>query len=337
MPDSRHLRHAIGLATFGNYARAAEALHMTQPALTRSIQNLEQKLGVRLFDRNRRGVEPTEFGTLLLRHARDMELAARDLERDINLAKGLEIGTLNIGAGPWGAAAIVGATVGRLSRRYPRLRMRVLITPWQELPARVRNREIDLMISDVSEVQGQDALEVTPLMPHRAFVVCRPDHPLMTLRSVVPTDIFRYPLAGPHLPQHASDKMLRLIPAEEREQARSRGLLSITCDSSSVLKTILVNSDAISIMSPFMCMKELESGELAMIPALDIGVQGRFGVTRLRDRTLSAPATAFLEMLIEHDREIAKTEQTRLAGKVAATKAKSARPAVRRGTKPADE
>jgi DNA-binding transcriptional LysR family regulator len=330
MLDIRHLRHAIGLANHGNYARAAEALHLTQPALTRSIQNLEQKLGVRLFDRSRRGVEPTEFGTLLLRHAQDMELAVRDLERDIGMAKGLEIGTLDIGAGPWGAASIVGVAVGLLSQRYPRLRVRVLIAPWQELPARIRAREIDLMVSDVSEVQGQEALEITPLMPHRAFVVCRPDHPLMGGRPLAPADIFRYPLAGPHLPQHAIEKMLRLVPVEAREHARSRGLLAITCDSSSVLKAILANSDAISIMSPFMCLKELKSGDLAMLPALDLGVQGQFGVTRLRDRTPSAPATAFIDMLVEHDRRIVELEHALLA-----SFAGSSKPAGRRKAKPA--
>lgn len=317
MFDRRHLRHAIGLASHGNYARAAEALHLTQPALSRSIQNLEEELGVQLFDRSRRGVEPTEFGLLLLRHAQSMELIARDLERDINLAKGLEIGTLAIGAGPWGAASIIGVPVGLLSQSHPRLRTRVLIAPWQELPARLRAREIDLVISDVSEIQGQEDLEVTPLMPHPTFVVCRPDHPLTTRQSLAAADIFAFPLAGPHIPQHAIDQLLSHLPKASRASARSNGLLSITCDSSSVLKAILVNSNAVSVMSPFMCIKELQSGELAMIQQLDLGLAGRFGVTRLRERTLSAPAAAFLDILLTHDRSVAQQEWSLMASHAA--------------------
>lgn len=320
MIDMRQLRHALGLAVHGNYARAAGALHITQPALTRSIQNLEAQLGVRLFDRSRRGVEPTGFGELLLRHAQGMELASRDLEREISLAKGLEIGTLNIGAGPWGAASMVGVAIGYLSRGYPRLRTRVLIAPWQELPARIRAREVDLIVSDVSEAQEQDDLDITPLVAHRAFVVCRPDHPLMAQSKLALTDIFRFPLAGPHLPQHALEHMLQLVPVDLRKAARDSGLLAITCDSSSVLKAILAHSDAISIMSPFMCMKELERGELAMIPSLDVGIRGQFGISRLRDRTLSAPAKAFLDLLVAHDRDIAAQEAALLQRAVAVSR-----------------
>src|SRR3990167_3214425 len=155
MFDFRHLRHALALAEYGNFARAANALHMTQPALTRSIQSLEDGVGVRLFDRSRRGVEPTEFGHLLLRHAQNLELASRDLERDISLAKGLDIGELNVGVGPYGGAALAGPVIGRLSRLHPRLRIKLMILPWHELPARAANREIDLLIGDLSEVGKQ--------------------------------------------------------------------------------------------------------------------------------------------------------------------------------------
>lgn len=308
MFDMRRLRHALALAEHRNFARAAAALHITQPALSRSIQSLEDGLGVRLFDRSPRDVEPTAFGELVLRHARGLELSARDLDRELQLAKGLEIGTLNIGAGPWGAASMVGVTVGKLSRLYPRLRTRVLISPWMELPARIRSREVDLMVSDVSEVQGQEDLEITPLMPRRAYVVCRTGHPLTAQAGVSAADIFRFPLAGPHLPQHAVDKMLKHMPQPVREQVKKNGLLAITCDSSSVLKVILTNSDAISIMSPFMAIKELHAGDLALIRDLDLGLQGQFGVTRLRGRSLSAPAEAFLKLLTEHDRDISAME-----------------------------
>ena len=63
--DMRRLRHALALAEYRNFARAADALHITQPALSRSIQSLEDGLGVRLFDRSPRDVQPTAFGELV--------------------------------------------------------------------------------------------------------------------------------------------------------------------------------------------------------------------------------------------------------------------------------
>lgn len=308
MTDLRHFRHALALAEFRNFARAADALHITQPALTRSIQALEDALGVRLFDRGPRGVEPTDFGEMLIRHAQSIELQTRDLNRELQLAKGLEVGTLNIGVGPWGAASMVGAVIGQLSRLYPRLRTRVLITPWQELPNRIRRREVDLMVSDVSEAVGKDDLDVTPLSAHPSVVVCRPDHPLTRRDPIRVVDLFGFPIAAPSLPQHAADRLLEQAPAELRERIRAGGMLAVTCDSSSMLKAVLVNSDAVSMMSLFMVIDELNAGELAVLRGLDLGIQGNFGVTHLRGRSLSAPGEAFLKLLTDHDRLLAERE-----------------------------
>lgn len=324
MFDIRHLRHALALAEHRNFARAAAALHITQPALTRSIRSLEDHLGARLFDRGARDVTPTGFGELVLRHAQGIDFATRDLDRELQLAKGLEVGRLDVGVGPWGAAALVGTVVGRLSQRYPRLRSRVVIAPWQELPARVRVRDVDLMMSEISEVEGEEDLEVHPLQPHRVFAVCRPGHPLTQSAGLSFPDIFAYPLAGPNLPAHAQAALLRMVPAAARSRIAADGLQSVTCDSSSVLKAILANSDAVSLMSPFMLMRELRDGELVMLAQLDPGVKSRFGVTRLRGRTLSAPAAAFIELLAAYDRELAAAESELIA---AASSRKAAAPA----------
>jgi DNA-binding transcriptional LysR family regulator len=312
MLDMRRLSHALALSEHRNFARAAEALHITQPALSRSIQTLEEGLGVRLFDRGPREVEPTAFGELVLRHARGLELSARDLERELHLAKGMEIGELNIGAGPYGAASMIGAPIGQMSKLYPQLRTKVLIAPWQELPARIRAREIDLVVSDVSELSDQDDLEITPLTPHRGFVVCRADHPLAGQKNVTLAQIFCFPSAGPNLPRNAVEKLLQQLPPAARDYVAKNGLLSVTCDSSSVMKAMLAESDALSIMSLFMFIKELKNGELAVIRDLDLGIQGQFGITRLRGRSLSAPVEAFLELLVEHDRALFAMEQSLL-------------------------
>jgi DNA-binding transcriptional LysR family regulator len=142
MFELRHLRHALGLAEHRNFARAAETMHITQSALSRSIQALEESLGVILFDRAHGGVEPTIFGQLLLKNARDLDLMSRDLQREIELAKGLSSGELKIGVGPWGAAMLAGAVVGAMSLQYPQLRLTLVIGPRRELLARLHSRKL---------------------------------------------------------------------------------------------------------------------------------------------------------------------------------------------------
>lgn len=77
MIDLRRLRHFSALVQHGNFHRAADALHLTQPALTRSIQALEAHVGAPLLTRHRTGVEPTELGRLLLRRLEKPYLLAR--------------------------------------------------------------------------------------------------------------------------------------------------------------------------------------------------------------------------------------------------------------------
>ena len=75
MLELRIIQHALTLARVGNFGRAAESLGISQPSLTRSIASLEASLGVKLFDRNRRGIKPTVFGAVFLAEGKVVFLA----------------------------------------------------------------------------------------------------------------------------------------------------------------------------------------------------------------------------------------------------------------------
>jgi len=311
--DLRQLRYALALADSCNYQRAAEALHVSPSALSRGIQSLETSLGVTLFDRSKRNVEPTEFGRLLIEHARRLDLAARDLDRDLAMARGLESGELRIGAGPYGGAMLAAKAVGRLCAKHPGLRTSVVIGPWDEFPDRLRSREIDLMVADCRTIRGKDEFELTELAPHPSVVVCRPGHPLLSEDRPDITAAFRYPLVGPRAPTEDVAAILQLAPVAARAELRRRGYLAVTCDSLQVLTTVLQNSDALCLMNLFMVADELRTGTLAVLPAnFDFERRGSFGVAWLRGRTLSKPARAFVELLLEHDAELHELEKTLL-------------------------
>lgn len=304
MIDLRHLRHALALAEHGHFARAAEACHITQPALTRSIQSLEAALGVTLFDRGRGTVEPTDFGRLLLQHAAGLDMASRELERELRLARGLEIGDLVVGVGPYGGAALVGPVLARLNQQHPRLRIRVVVAPWTELPARARARDVDVVVAELSEIAEQADFEFRPLSEHRLFIVCRAGHPLATAPSRQPQDVFRYPMAGPSLPDAAFQRLCVLAPQALRATLRKQGALTIECDSSAILKGVVMGSDAVSMMCPFMLDVELSGGQLVTLPDLDLGIRARFGAAWIAGRTVSSATSAFVELLQLHDQAV---------------------------------
>jgi DNA-binding transcriptional LysR family regulator len=301
MMDLRHLRHALALAELGHYGRAAKACHISQPALSRSIQTLETSLGVKLFDRGRDGVEATQFGHILLRHASGLNIAAKELEREVMLARGLEMGELTIGVGPYGGAALVGPVVAKLNQQFPKLRIEIIALPWRELPERIRTRKVDIVVAELGDIAGLDDLDSVSLSPHPALVICRAGHPLSKQAKILPADLFSYPMAGPILPPAFERQLIDIAPKELLSALQKNGILSIQCDSFSILKTIVMNSDAISMMNHFMLQVELAQGNLISLPVLGMKMEMRYCAAWLSGRTVSTAAAAFVKILQQED------------------------------------
>ena len=153
------------------------------------------------------------MGRLLLRHAVALEAGARDLDREIRLAKGLELGELRIGVGPWGGAALVAPAIGRLHARHPRLRLRVVVAPWRELPARLRARDVDIVVGALGEIEQLDEFEILGLSAHDMVVVGRAGHPLTARSDVTLGDVFAFPLVGPGMDSDAAEVLTGLAGA----------------------------------------------------------------------------------------------------------------------------
>src|SRR5512137_2509184 len=178
MVSLRQLAHARALADHRNFRLAARAMHMSQPALTRSIKALEGALGVPLFDRLRSGVEPTKFGELFMRKAASILLAHEDLVRDMRLLTGLDAGTLCVSAGPYPGDVHVPRAAASLAAKHPALTLRLRHGSWREVTAHVLAREADLGIAEISEAALNESLRTELVGQHDFFFYCRAGHPL---------------------------------------------------------------------------------------------------------------------------------------------------------------
>lgn len=304
--ELRNLRHLIAVAEHRNFSRAADALHLTQPALSRSIQALEAEVGAPVLVRTRGAIEPTEMGRLLLRHAQQLDASHRDLAREVALAKGLEAGELRIGVGPYGGSALVGPVVGRLNRQHPGLRITLRVAPWNEWPERARARDVDLILAAQDDVERLDDFETRALSDHPCHFVCRADHPLARRGSLSAQEALAYPLVGPALPDPALRALADAMPPVRRSALHGLSPLTVECDSSPILRDILLESDALSMMPRFMVEPELARGELVLLPAADLPLRVRFGTAWLRQRSLWHAELHFIELLTQHDAQLVR-------------------------------
>lgn len=146
-------RHFVGVAEAGTFTAASKKLHISQPALTASIQRLEQQLGGHLFVRGRAGAELTEAGRALLPHARAAIVAARDGARAVAEVMGAERGEVRVGAGMTAITYLLPPLVSAFRRKHPKLTIRLFERGQDALLEALAIGEIDLALV-VGPVEG---------------------------------------------------------------------------------------------------------------------------------------------------------------------------------------
>ncbi|MDY7725513.1 LysR family transcriptional regulator, partial [Pseudomonas aeruginosa] len=235
MSDLRQFRHFVALAEHGHYARAAEAVNLSQPALSRSIQALEGQLGCTLVERGSRGVALTAHGRLVLEHARRLLAGHRALHNAVSQLGNLDSGELRLGGGPFPAARLLPEALAGFSSAHPRVRVALLIEDWQTLRQRLLDDAVELFVADIRELQGDPQLRIHPLREHPGVLFCRPGHPLLGLERPSAGQLADYPLAGPRLPAEVRGDLARLLQRDEP--------LGIQCDDVLMLKGLVGSSE----------------------------------------------------------------------------------------------
>ena len=180
--ELRHIRAFLKIAETRNFTRAASDLHVSQSALTVQVQQLEESLGVRLFDRNKRGVTLTAagkdvFGPLqrLLNDAQNIVEHARDLSS-------ASTGFVSIAALPTVCAGLLPELVRSFLESYPGIRVQISDVIAERVREAVLKREVDF---GIGTLHGRDAeLHATPMFQDRLVVFTPPAHPLSEKRSV---------------------------------------------------------------------------------------------------------------------------------------------------------
>lgn len=290
MIEVRQLKHLLAISEHGSFRRAAKAVHLSQPALTKSVQQLERQLGAPLFDRAGRRVEPTPVGREVLARAKVIAAECEALRRVVEGLTGLSCGSLVVGAGPYVASSVLGPALGRLVGRHPGLRVRVEVDHWRALADALEQGGIDLFVADLSEVRPDVGLEVRELPREPIVWFCRPGHPLARRRRRIrQADFLAYPVAGPSLPPWA----------EAWFHEAGATPLTIQGDHYPMLKQIVLDSDCVSGAPRSVVAHDLECGRLAALDLQAPVLHSHAGIVRRKNRTLPPAAEALIAELLD--------------------------------------
>jgi DNA-binding transcriptional LysR family regulator len=295
--DIRLLRHALALAEHGSFSRAAEALDIAQPSLSRGIKDLEAHVGLLLFNRSRSGHEPTDFGRVFLQHAADVLAKVGDLEREVALAKGLGTGELSVGMGPYVAEVLGPICAARFAAEHPGVRLRTTMNDPAVVARALRARTVDLAIAEASVLEDDDAFEViAELTPLAGFAVVRAGHPLAGRTNLDFAEVLDYPFAQVvMLPPRVMKPILAARrPPLLHEEPSPPPFPAIECPTIHFATRIVANTNAFTFASLGMVRAELERGQI--VPLLEAQlIRVEWNIVRLRKRTSSPAMDAFVE------------------------------------------
>jgi len=312
--ELQQLRQVLALAEHGSFVRAAASLHISQPALSRSIQNLERRFGSDLFVRSSSGAVPTDLGRLYIGRARDVLRIADELDREAVSHGNLQTGRVAVGGGPFPADAVLGRAAGRFVEQHPGVSVKVQARDWDELARQLRSRELDFFVAETSTLHREPDLEVMPLpAEHPVYLVARAGHPLAGRGRVSIEDALEWPLATPgRVPPRVLDPLLSAHRTASKRIATARPLPSIECNSLATVKRVVANSNAITGTMLSCISSELESGRLVLL-SQEPWLHLQYGVTSLKGVPRARVAERFLEFVLDAERETAREEQQLIA------------------------
>ncbi|WP_457445017.1 LysR family transcriptional regulator [Roseateles sp. P5_E4] len=214
----RQLSHLIALADEGRFVAAAERVHLSQAAFSRSIQALEAHWGLRLFERGPLGAVLTPAGRTLVERARRLVFDADCLERDADLLRGGLLGELAFGAGPVPAAVLVPPLLAELRRQAPGVVARVRYGNVDSLLTLLTDEAIEFFVADPRMLTDASRLEMAPVTRIRGAVYARAGHPLLDATTVTAADLVHYGLAmvsvSPQLQAYVAQGLGFATPAE---------------------------------------------------------------------------------------------------------------------------
>jgi DNA-binding transcriptional LysR family regulator len=290
----RHVNCIVAIAQERTLARAAERLHLSQPAISKTLAELEQWAGARLVERGRNGAALTAAGEHFLRYALDVRRAvdasaAALAHEDAHQSLAVRVGVL-----PTVQTAVLPTAIVSMKARMPGVGVQIQVASNAELLGALKAGEIDLMVGRMAEPSSMKGISFEYLYTESLTMVARAGHPL-TGPAARPTleDVLVYPLviAGAHTaPRHHTEVFF-----ESSGLALPQGC--IETQASPVARLVVRTSDAIWIVPRRVAQDDLDAGLLALVdvPA-PRGVE-QIGILRRSQDTLSDAVGTFAEQL----------------------------------------
>jgi len=285
--DIRSLRQVIAIRKYGSFAKAADALGVSQPNLSKSVARLEDELKLKLFDRTAKGSELTPIGQLIVERADAVIAETRDLARDAALLAGGETGIVRIGCTTALKMPLLQPLVQRVVQRHPGLKVHAEVAASARLLPLLEARELDVVIGGQNppEAYIHQVILETP-----AILVASPSHPLASEQDISIARLAEFKCGGSQSPGSSNSRLLGV---------ESENLGMYTASHYELLLPLVLSGDSVLLAPTFIVQPYLEAGEMVILD-----VQWQFDAKYHFITTRAASFSPIVRELREHARAI---------------------------------
>jgi LysR family transcriptional regulator of gallate degradation len=282
----------VAVAETGSLTQAAERLRLSQPAVSQAIRDLEHLAGASLVERTSRGVRLTEAGEILLLRVRHMLMELRVAEEEVASMRGTLHGRVVIASLPYSSVDLVPEAVTRFLAQHPQIMVTVIDGTYDTLIDRLRNADIDFIVGTLRPAAFDD-IEQEALFDDTLSVACRAGHPCTRTAPLALRDVAAGPWVVP-LPNTVTRASF-----EAAFQSEDIGLppARLEMHNPMAVRSILLASDYLALLSPHQIRAETASGQLAVLPIVLRGTQRTIGLTSRRDASPSPGVEALRQAL----------------------------------------
>jgi DNA-binding transcriptional LysR family regulator len=287
----RQVEIFLAVARAKSFTRAAELLHLSQSTLSQHVRELEDELGVRLFDRLARAVTLTEAGRLLEDHAARLATTIASARRTIDELKGLERGSLVIGASTTPGIYVLPGVIAAFRRRYPGIEVALRVANSRVIEERIRADEVDLGVVGGHVLGARERCVAAGLLDELLLIV-PPRHPWARRREIAPRELDRTPLL-----MREQGSATRQVTERALRQAGVTLTTAMELDHIEAIKQAVMAGLGVAFVSKYAVRGEIATRRLRGLRLEGVRVRRHFHVIHNEARTLTASGRAFMALL----------------------------------------
>lgn len=289
------LRTFCTVARLNSFSRAAEELHLTQPAVSAQVVALEEFLKVRLFDRVGKKISLSEAGRVVLKSGEEILERVSTMRREVEDLSGLRSGTLAVGASQVIGVYLLPAILAAFRKQFPAIELSVQIEPARRIVDLLLSNEVDIGLVGEGVAIDEGRIGVKAVFRDELVLIVPAGHVFAEMASVKPASLTDMPFVFPHRDSASSESVLDRLGARG---IRPNSVLEL--GNIGAVKRAVEAGMGISIVSKLAVEHELRDGRLESVPLAGLRLERQILLCWHHHRPFSKVAEAFIAFVARH-------------------------------------